>query len=264
MRAHGRRRDVRRSTSSRRRAAAVLIATLALLLATWGGRLVELHHSVGANAAYWAEPRGEAGGLLYVAMGDSAAQSIGASDPSRGYVALLSQRLHDSSGLPVQVVNLSASGARIADVLDGQLAALRDLPRPPDVVTVAIGGNDVRHYDSARFALEAERLARALPAGSFVADAPYFMHGHWERDAVQAANALTRAVRTHGLHPVPLHEALRAQGRRAMRTQFAADWFHPNDRGHRVWAEAFWTVMEPWVQRAKDRGRRAPLDYAVD
>ena len=23
-------------------------------------------------------------------------------------------------------------------------------------------------------------------------------------------------------------------------TSFAADWFHPNDRGHRVWADAFW------------------------
>ena len=26
-------------------------------------------------------------------------------------------------------------------------------------------------------------------------------------------------------------------------TDFAADWFHPNDRGHRVWADAFWEAM---------------------
>lgn len=30
-----------------------------------------------------------------------------------------------------------------------------------------------------------------------------------------------------------------------MLTQFAADWFHPNDRGHHVWADAFGRVIEP-------------------
>ena len=30
-----------------------------------------------------------------------------------------------------------------------------------------------------------------------------------------------------------------------MLTDFAADWFHPNDRGHRVWADAFWDEMAP-------------------
>jgi len=28
-----------------------------------------------------------------------------------------------------------------------------------------------------------------------------------------------------------------------MLTQFAADWFHPNDRGYRVWAETFWVEI---------------------
>ena len=28
-----------------------------------------------------------------------------------------------------------------------------------------------------------------------------------------------------------------------MLTQFAADWFHPNDRSHRVWADAVWTEI---------------------
>ena len=29
-----------------------------------------------------------------------------------------------------------------------------------------------------------------------------------------------------------------------MLTDFAADWFHPNDRGSRVWADAFWIVLK--------------------
>ena len=85
----------------------------------------------------------------------------------------------------------------------------------------------MRAYDRDVFAAATGRLTAALPAGALVADAPYFMHGRWERDAQQAA---TRPC------------AHRSPG--AMLTQFAADWFHPNDRGHRVWADAFWQEIQ--------------------
>lgn len=70
------------------------------------------------------------------------------------------------------------------------------------------------------------------------------MHGRWERDARVAAGTLADAANTYGLRSVALHEALRSQGWQAMFTQFSPDWFHPNDRGHRVWADAFWTAVE--------------------
>jgi len=28
-----------------------------------------------------------------------------------------------------------------------------------------------------------------------------------------------------------------------MATDYAADWFHPDDDGHRVWADAFWQAL---------------------
>ena len=221
----------------------VLVVVLALA-ALWAVKLVGVARSVEQHAAYWSQPRGAADGLLYVALGDSAAQGIGASRPQNGYVALLADRLRDASDRPVQVVNLSRSGARISDVLDRQIPAMQALGRPPDLLTVAVGGNDIRAYDRETFAGQAERLAAALPPGAYLADAPYFMHGRWERDARQAADVLTDAAVAYGLRPVPLHEALRREGWRAMLTQFAADWFHPNDRGHRVWADAFWTTIQ--------------------
>jgi acyl-CoA thioesterase I len=233
---------------------AALVALVVLLAAVWAVNLVQLARSVDDRAQYWSQPRGEAGGLLYVALGDSAAQGIGASSPDNGYVGILAQRLRDSTGEPVEVVNLSRSGARIADVLDRQLPALADLGREPDLVTVAIGGNDVRDYDRETFASETERLTAALPSGTYVADAPYFMHGRWQRDAQQAADLLRRSTSQRDLRPVPLHEALRAQGWGAMFTQYAADWFHPNDRGHRVWADAFWQQ----IIDDEDLARRRP------
>ncbi len=40
-----------------------------------------------------------------------------------------------------------------------------------------------------------------------------------------------------------LHRAMVARGWTSMRSDFAADWFHPRDRGYRVWAEAFWKAI---------------------
>lgn len=214
-----------------------------LLLAVWAVKAAALARSVSRHRQYWSQVHGEPGGLTYVALGDSAAQAIGASAPERGYVSLIADRLRQATGRPVRVVNLSAAGARIADVLREQLPRLRELT--PDVVTVAIGGNDVAAYDRATFARQVERLTAALPPGAYVADAPYFMHGRWERDAQQAADLLEVLAARHGQVPVALHEALRARGWSAMATDFAADWFHPNDRGHRVWADAFWRQMAP-------------------
>ena len=143
----------------------------------------------------------------------------------------------------MQVINLSQSGAVLGDVLDTQLPALAALGRSPDLLTVAIGGNDLRAYDRTAFQAQAASLTAALPAGAYVADAPYFMHGRWEEQAQQAADVLGRQTRGHDLHPVALHATQRAEGWQAMLTEFAADWFHPNDRGHRVWADAFWAQI---------------------
>lgn len=176
---------------------------------------------------------------MYETLGDSAAQGVGASRPELGYVGLIAAELSARTGMSVQIINLSRSGACIRDVVTVQLPVLGALDIHPDLVTVDIGANDIPTYKADRFALDAKVLTKALPAGTFIADVPYFMHGHWERNAQQAADLLTTSARQHGMTIVPLHEALHAEGKRAMLTDFAPDWFHPNDRGHRVWARTF-------------------------
>ena len=225
----------------RRPLLAILGALLLAVAGVWALKLVRVGLDVEVYRAYWAEPRGQAGGLVYVALGDSAAQSVGASRPERGYVGLLAERMRERTDRPVHVINLSISGATVRDVLDTQLPRLRQLR--PDVVTVAVGGNDIRAYDSARFSADVDELTAALPAGTLIADVPYFMHGRWEGDADQAAKIVNAKARGHQLRIVPLHDVQRARGASAMLTDFSADWFHPNDRGHRVWADALWNEL---------------------
>jgi len=226
---------------------------LALTVLVWSVNLVAEYRGVSRAHDYWSSPHGRAGGLLYVALGDSTAQGVGASTPDRGYVGLLADHLRIQTGGSVRVINLSVSGARIQDVVDTQVPVLRLLH--PDVVTVAVGGNDVRSYRAAAFSRQVDELTSALPPGTFIADVPWFMHGRWERQAAQGAAVVGRSALERGLTVVPLHEAQRRQGWTTMFTDFAPDWFHPNDRGYRVWAETFWSAMKAMQGLNRKTGR---------
>ncbi len=73
-------------------------------------------------------------------------------------------------------------------------------------------------------------------------DVPWFMHGAIGRRSDDAAEYVTLVAHVRGLPVARLHGAMRARGWTGMVTDFAADWFHPNDRGYQVWAEVFWEI----------------------
>ncbi len=195
------------------------------------------------NARWWTEQRSEEGALLYVAIGDSAAQGVGASLPGRSYVGIVAEHLRRRTGRTVRVVNLSVSGARLREAIAHQVPQLRILS--PDLVTVAIGSNDVRAFDHGRFEHELAEIFDALPSGSIVAEVPSFYLGASERNARLANLIVHRLAAERDLEVAPLHARTRRQGA-AWYTlnQAAADFFHPNDRGYRVWASAFLPVID--------------------
>ena len=196
-----------------------------------------LNETLPIHSQWWRDHAKHKGELLYVAIGDSAAQGIGASEPNRGYVGILADHIRLSTRRTVRVINLSVSGATV------ELAVRDQLPRfvrlAPDVVTVAIGANDIAFWDAAVFETGIRRIFAALPDHALVADLPCFHFPHNERK-VAGANRILRSVAAEfGLTVVPLHATTKRQGIRSVATQFANDFFHPNDRGYRVWAEAF-------------------------
>jgi acyl-CoA thioesterase-1 len=218
-----------------------------------GYRLVERRRQAGGIRAadsipvhsdWWREQRSRPGELLYVAIGDSAAQGIGASRPGRSYVGLLADHMRRVTGRSVRVVNLSISGARVGDALAKQLPHVSGLR--PDVMTVSIGANDIgSHFHAERFEQQLERLYGALPAHAIVADVPSFYLGAKERQARVANTIVRRIAARHSLYVAPLHRATRRVGAPwyVMR-QVAADFFHPNDRGYSVWASAFFAQID--------------------
>jgi lysophospholipase L1-like esterase len=193
---------------------------------------------VRARQAAWRLRAALDGELLYVAIGDSAAQGIGARMPS-GYVSRLAERLDRASGRSVRTVNLSRYGARLDDAIAEQLPRLAALENEPDLVTVAVGANDMRHFDPARFAASLDVLLASLPEHAIVADLPCFHFGPREGDAVVASRMIESRVRAAGLVFAPLHRVTEVRRGWGSFPEFAWDQFHPSAIGYRVWESAF-------------------------
>ena len=176
-----------------------------------------------------------ADGPLWVVLGDSAAQGVGASSHLSGYVGVVRQRLEERDGAPWRVVNLSRSGARTREVVDVQWPAASGLPA--DLVTAVVGGNDALHTREPAWRVDAVDLCAALPAGSVVATVA---RGVFERktarvNAVLRAEAAARGLRLADLwaHTGPPYRGLYFDG------------FHPNDTGYLQWADALWEALDP-------------------
>ena len=201
-----------------------------------------LTNAIPVNSDWWKEQRAKPGELLYVAIGDSAAQGIGASRPGRSYVGFIAAHVRSRIPGTLTVTNLGISGATVRIALDKELPRLAKLS--PDILTVSIGANDIASFEAARFEREIDELFAALPKHAIVADLPTFYFLPAEKK-VRIANAILReAAARHGLVVAPLHERMRRQGLWGVTTQFAGDLFHPNDRGYKVWASAFYAAVD--------------------
>lgn len=170
-------------------------------------------------------------GRLWAVLGDSAAQGIGASSYDHGYVGLLTDRLEARDGRAWRVLNLSRSGARVADVEGVQLDLLDALDAPPDLVTCVVGGNDLLNTPVEVAEASFRTVLARLPAGSVMGTVPQGMR----RPVAERLNALIRReapVAGHLVADVWAHSG------KPWRGYYAADQFHPNDAGYVRWADA--------------------------
>lgn len=200
--------------------------------------------------ADWWEDRNRAAlghdGPLWLALGDSTSQGIGASDPEQGWVPRVQERLREATGAPWRVVNLSITGAKMDDVVERQLPAHDrlagdgTLERQPDLVTCFIGANDVLSPLGVRRAgVAAERLIGALPPRALLSKVG---SGPLSRPKASAINDAYRRGRDDG------HVGLfQPWDWPTIRGAWAQDRFHPNDQGYEYLTEAIWPSVAAHV-----------------
>lgn len=176
-------------------------------------------------------------GPLWVALGDSSTQGVGASEWENGWTHTVLARLRESTGQSWRIVNLSMSGGRFLDVADRQIPVLNTMLDEPDLVTCVIGSNDLMWRLGVRgVTADANRAVDRLPEGTLVSKLngpgprPKILNNIFER------GASTRDHRLFNIWNWP-------SGRGAL----AADRVHPSDVGYRHMAELAWDAVGPAV-----------------
>jgi len=200
-------------------------------------------------------PADRAAAIVYVALGDSTVEGIGATSPDRNYVSRLHERLR-AVYPTARVINLGLGGATSADVLLRQVG--RAIEQRPQLVTLSIGPNDIttrvavsmyeRNLDTIlgrlRYETTAVIVVNLIPD---LAVTPRFSRSR-ARDAVGRQTvafneAIERQGRAHGAELVDLYAV--SQREVPLRPELIwSDGYHPSDLGYARWAELVWAGVE--------------------
>ena len=188
------------------------------------------------------------GKFVYVAIGDSTVEGVGASNPSRSCPALVFEKIkHEKKR--AYFYNLGKSGARIKDVVELQLAKAVELK--PDLITISVGANDLRHRTKLRHfekdfleliktlneKTKAKIIISNIPDLSVVPSIPILVK-HLLRFATGRFN---RIIKEHAEQfrciLVDLYTGSKIYGRKSTGL-ISEDGLHPSDRGYALWANA--------------------------
>jgi acyl-CoA thioesterase-1 len=203
--------------------------------------LLWLLSTVSAYRDYWTEKAKDDGDITYLALGDSAAQGIGATSPMKGYVGLIAKDIENKTGKKVHIVNVSKTGAKMDDYLKDQAPIIETVK--PDIVTIEIGANDVATFDATEYRAKFKKVLETLPDGSYVSNMPLFNSrpGSTE-NAKQASKIIEEELRAH---PNLIFVDLETETQQNQSVfGFAPDLFHPNNLSYKNWANAFLKKIE--------------------
>ncbi|HEX9540925.1 MAG TPA: SGNH/GDSL hydrolase family protein [Streptosporangiaceae bacterium] len=211
----------------------------------WTDGVAAMRSDCAAFASHWQAHNSRVlteTGPLWVVLGDSTAQGLGAPSPEGGYVGQVLAELRLRTGQRWRVLNLSTSGALIRDVLGDQLPRL---PAGPDLVTCGIGVNDILYTAPSKLFGDLRALVAALPDETVVLDLP-LPAGLWGIIGRISVPYVARINRT-------IHESARARGLpvaevsthflRPWGGKFASDCFHPSQAGYRDWTRALLAAL---------------------
>jgi acyl-CoA thioesterase-1 len=227
-------------------------------LGRWTDGVAELRADRMEFAAYWdahndrvlsnrdlALRSGDEPDPLWVVLGDSTAQGLGAPGPRGGYVGQTLYQLRSTTGRHWRVLNLSVSGALIRDVIADQLPRLDG--QQPDLVTCGAGANDILYSAPGKLFGDLRILLAAVPEDTVMLDLPllngfWWIVGHMSVPYISRINRVIREVaeeRSLRVAEVSRHFIPPWVGK------CSVDNFHPSQDGYRDWSRALVEALTP-------------------
>lgn len=205
--------------------------------------------------------------FVYVAIGDSTVEGIGASHPSRSYASLVYSDLSRHYA-PVDYRNFGKGGARVSDVATAQLS--KAIEAQPRLITLSVGSNDIIKRTSLRlFRTDLYRLLRTLreqtaalivmtnvPDFSFHNRIPASVKPVVRMRIRQYNKIIRQAAKANG---IVLVDTFKEGAVTALRFPEAvsSDNFHPSDLGYTLWANTMLTVIHEQLRQRKRQAKIA-------
>jgi lysophospholipase L1-like esterase len=222
----------------------------------WADGVIALRGDCVTFASHWDAHNDRAiteAGPLWVVLGDSTAQGLGAPSPMGGYVGQVLAGLEQRTGQRWRVLNLSLSGALIRDVLRDQLPRV---PAGADLVSCGIGANDIFYSAPAKLFADLRALIGAVPRGTVLLDLPRptGILGIVGRASVPYVTRINQTIyQAAGARGLPVAE-VSAHFLPPWTGKFGCDSFHPSQDGYRDWACALLTAIPAGTEIASVPG----------
>ncbi len=179
--------------------------------------------------------------LRVLLAGDSIAAGVGASSPETGMAGRIGAELGKKNH--VIFTNIAVSGNRMADLLNSSLP-----PKKQNLTILVISSNDFFHFTNpakfesdteavlSRYEKNTNKIILIGPGDIGGARAiPLFMKPTYNYKRGTYVNILEKAAAKHKItyvNPKDKKHDIKAYGRIE-----ASDGFHPNDNGHKFWAD---------------------------
>ena len=186
--------------------------------------------------------------FVYVALGDSTAEGIGATDPSRSYPSLVFEKIKQDKKEAV-FYNLGKGGARVKDVIESQLPKVIELK--PDLVTISVGANDLhgrtklKHFEKDFFKLievlsertEATIIISNIPDVSLLPSLSIFVRYLSKFLTRRLNRVIYRYAKRSQCVLIDLYDGSKMYSKKYS-DLISEDGFHPSDKGYSLWAKA--------------------------
>jgi lysophospholipase L1-like esterase len=222
-------------------------------LGRWTDGVAELRADRVEFAAYWdahnsqvlndrrkAAGQGKAQDPLWVVLGDSTAQGLGAPGPRHGYVGQALDQLRRTTQRHWRVLNLSVSGALLRDVAAAQVPLLESEELRPDLITCGAGVNDILYSTPGTLFNDLRALLARVPEGTVMLDLP-LLTGFWwivGRMSVPYITRINRVIREVASERDLKVAAVSRNFGAPWAGKFSVDSFHPSQDGYRDWSRA--------------------------
>ena len=172
-------------------------------------------------------------GPLWVALGDSSSQGVGASTWENGWTHQVLDRLRSATGESWRLINLSISGGRFLDVADRQVPVLNTMLDKPQLVTCVIGSNDLMwRRGVGGITSDANRTVDRVPEGALVSK----LNGPGPRPKL-LNEIFDRGASTKN------HQLFNIWNWPSGRGALASDRVHPSDVGYQHMTELAWSAV---------------------